>query len=186
MADSTTVTGVSGRYATALFEIAREGERLEQTGSELKAIDDALTESADLRSLVSSPLYSRDQQAGAIGALLDRMNIAGAVRNAVLLMAQKGRLYMLAPVIRDFFALQRAADGVVEAEVRSARALTDAQRDTLKDHLKSAAGGEIILKETVDESLLGGVVVRLGSKMIDASLRNRLNQLQTAMKEATL
>lgn len=180
------VSGVSGRYATALFDLAREEGRVEDVRGALDQIEAALSESADLRALVSSPLYSRDEQERAIGALLDRMEIGGVVKNTALLLARKGRLYALADVIRDFGALARDESGVVEAEVRSARALDDSQRAALKEKLKAAAGGEVILKETVDESLLGGLVVRLGSKMIDVSLRHRLEQLQTVMKEAAL
>lgn len=186
MSANTTASGVSGRYATALFELARDSGELDAISGDLDQLEAALRDSDDFSALVASPVYSREQQSAVVGALADRMGVARKTRNFLLLLAQKGRLYVLGDAVRDFKSLARAHRGVVEARVSSARPLSDSQRAALKSSLQAAAGGEILLNETVDESLLGGLVVQLGSKMLDASLRNRLDQVQTAMKEATL
>ena len=184
MSDSSPVSGVSGRYATALFELAEEAGQTDEAERQLGLLSAALQESEDLRRLVSSPLYARDEQGRAMAALCDAMGVGAPVKNLVGLMAAKRRLFALGDVIRDFNALLAQKRGVMAAEVRSAKPLSDDQRAALARTLGEATGREIRLQEFVDESLIGGLVVKVGSRMIDTTVRARLNQLQTAMKEA--
>jgi F-type H+-transporting ATPase subunit delta len=184
VSDSSPVSGVSGRYATALFELAEEAGRLEDVERQLGVLSQALSDSEDLRRLVASPLYSREDQGRAMAALCDAMEVGAPTKNLVGLMAAKRRLFALGEVIRDFNALLAQKRGVIGAEVRSAKPLTDAQRAALAKAVGEATGREIRLEEFVDESLIGGLVVKVGSRMVDTTVRARLNQLQTAMKEA--
>jgi F-type H+-transporting ATPase subunit delta len=184
VSDSPPVSGVSGRYATALFEIADETRALDAVERHLGALSAALDASADLRALIASPLYAREEQAAAMGALCDRMGVGAPVKTFLALLASKRRLYALPQVIRDFRALLDARRGVIPAEVRSARPLSAAQRAELERALKAATGRDVALDLGVDETLIGGLVVKVGSRMIDSSIRSKLAQLQTAMKEA--
>ena len=184
MSEASPVSGVSGRYATALFELAEESGALDDVERQVGALDQALGESEDLRALVRSPLYTREEQGQAMAALCDAMEIGQPTKNLVALMAAKRRLFALPEVIRDFNALLAQKRGVVEAEVRSARPLTEAQRKKLSKTLGEAVGSDIKLDEIVDEALIGGLVVKVGSRMVDTTLRSRLTLLQTAMKEA--
>jgi F-type H+-transporting ATPase subunit delta len=184
VSDSSPVSGVSGRYATALFELAEEAGQIDEVERQLGLLAQALAESADLRSLVSSPLYSREDQGKAMAVLCDAMEVGQPTKNLIGVMAAKRRLFALADVIRDFNALIADKRGVLGAEVRSAKKLTETQRKALAKTLAEATGREIKLDEVVDEALIGGLVVKVGSRMIDTTIRTRLNQLQTAMKEA--
>jgi F-type H+-transporting ATPase subunit delta len=184
VSDSSSVSGVSGRYATALFELADETGALDAAAGHLDALAAALADSADLRALIASPLYARDEQAGAMAAVCERMGIGAPVRQFLALLAANRRLFTLPEVIRDFRALLDRRRGVIAAEVRSAAALSEAQRADLERTLQTATGRAVALDLGVDESLIGGLVVKVGSKMIDTSIRSKLAQLQTAMKEA--
>ena len=184
MSDTTPVSGVSGRYATALFELAEEAGQLDAVEGHLDSLAAALDESAELRALVHSPIYTRDEQGAAMAALCDAMGVGAPTKNLVGLMASKRRLFALPDAIADFRRLLAQKRGVVAAAVRSAKPLTDDQRARLERTLNEATGAKIALDVTVDESLIGGLVVRVGSKMIDTSIRSKLDQLQTVMKEA--
>jgi F-type H+-transporting ATPase subunit delta len=184
VSDSSPVSGVSGRYATALFELADESGQLDAVERQLGILAQALGDSEDLRRLVASPIYSRDEQGKAMAALCDAMDVGAPTKNLVGLMAAKRRLFALGDVIRDFNALLANKRGVLAAEVRSAKPLSDDQRAALARTLGDVTGSEIKLDEFVDETLIGGLVVKVGSRMIDTTVRARLNQLQTAMKEA--
>jgi F-type H+-transporting ATPase subunit delta len=184
VSDRSPVSGVSGRYATALFELADESGQLEEAERQVGVVAEALAESADLRRLVDLPIYSRDEQGKAMAAVCDAIGVGAPVKNLIGLMASKRRLFALTDVIRGFNALLAERRGVVFAEVRSAAPLSADQRAALARTLGEATGSEIRLEETVDESLIGGLVVKLGSRMIDTTVRSQLNQLQTAMKEA--
>jgi F-type H+-transporting ATPase subunit delta len=184
--DSGPASGVSARYATALFEIAEESGRLDAVETQLGALSRAMADSPDLRALVGSPLYTRDEQGRAMAAVCDALNIGAPTAGLVGLMARNRRLFALGDVIRGFGALLAKKRGIVAAEVRTAKPLTPAQRDALEATLKQATGARIALDETVDETLIGGLVVKVGSKMIDTSIRSKLDKLQTAMKEAGL
>jgi F-type H+-transporting ATPase subunit delta len=184
--DSGPASGVSGRYATALFEIAEEADMLDKVESQLAALAQAIADSADLRALISSPLYSREDQGRAMAAVCAAMGVGAPTSGLVGLMAQNRRLFALSDVIRTFSSLLAAKRGVVPAEVRSARPLGPAQRAALQETLRRVTGKTVALTETVDETLIGGLVVKVGSKMIDSSIRSRLDKMQTAMKEAGL
>ncbi len=175
--------GIAGRYATAVFELAREGKDLKALEADVGTLQSALDGSADLRSLISSPVYSREDQAAAVAGLAKAMKLSGTVANTLALMASKRRLFVLPQLLaalRDMIATEK---GEVTAEVTSAAALTKAQADALAKTLKASVGKTVKLNATVDESLIGGLIVKVGSKMIDTSIRSKLASLQNAMKE---
>lgn len=183
MSDVTPVSGAAGRYASALFELADETGALDAVEGHLDALDGALKASDDLRRLVASPIYSREQQAAAMAALCKAMKIGAPTANLIGLMAQKRRLRALPAVIAGYRRLLADKRGVVRASVVSAAPLNKTQTRELEKVLKQAAGATVSIDVTVDEALIGGLVVKLGSKMIDTSIRSRLSRLQTAMKE---
>ncbi|MEM7270159.1 MAG: F0F1 ATP synthase subunit delta [Pseudomonadota bacterium] len=184
MSDSTDSAGVAGRYATALFEIADESGGLEAVEGALGQMKAALAESDDLRNLINSPIVSREEQAAAMAKVCDAMGIGAPVASAIGLMAANRRLFALPAVIDGYNELLAKKRGVQQAEVVSAKALTKAQQDALEKTIKDSVGANVALDVTVDESLIGGLVVKVGSKMIDTSIRSKLASLQTAMKEA--
>ena len=185
MTASTSLTaGAAGRYATALFELAGESNSLDQAEADLGALQTALDESADLQSLIKNPMYTRDQQGGAMAAVCDKMGVSALVKNVVGLMAAKRRLFALPEMIAGFKALMANHRGELTADVTAARPMSDAQVSALADQIKGAMGKDVKLNVTVDESIIGGLVVKVGSKMIDSSIRSRLNSLQNVMKEA--
>ncbi len=175
--------GIAGRYATALFELAKDAKALNEVEGNLDALAEALNDSPELRDVIASPVYSRDDQAKAIGAVGAKMGLSGLVANTLALMATKRRLFVLPHLIREVKERIAADRGEVTAEVRSAAALTPAQSEALSATLKAQVGKDVVIKETVDESLIGGLVVKVGSTMIDTSIRAKLNALQNAMKE---
>jgi len=175
--------GIAARYATAVFSLAHDGKAIDTLEHELEALSDALAESADLRALIASPLYSRDDQARAMAALAGKMGLSALLKNTLALMAAKRRLFVLPQLVAELRRLIADARGEVTAEVRSARALTKAQSAKLAETLAKLAGKDVKIKATVDESLIGGLVVKLGSRMIDASIAAKLSRLQNAMKE---
>ncbi|QQA42072.1 F0F1 ATP synthase subunit delta [Pelagovum pacificum] len=177
-------TGVAQRYATAVFELAKEGNALAKLEADIDALDAALSESDDLRHLINSPIYSRESQAAAIGAVASKMELSETLRNTLTLMAQKRRLFVLPHMVlclRDMIAKE---NGVVTADVRTAKALTKTQSDKLAETLKQSVGSDVKINATVDESLIGGLVIKVGSKMIDTSIASKLASLQNTMKEA--
>lgn len=177
------VAGAAGRYATALFELAGESGSLDQAEADLATLGGAIRESADLASLISSPLYTREEQARAMRAVCQKAGIGTLVTNLVGLMADKRRLFALPEVIRLFGELMAAHRGEVTADVTAAHPLSDAQRAALADRLKASVGRDVKLNVAVDEGLIGGLVVKVGSRMIDTSIRSRLAALRTVMKE---
>ena len=176
-------SGVAGRYATALFEIAKEAGSLDRLDGDVKAMSAALSESADLRALIVSPVYGRDEMAGAITAVADRMGLGPELRNTMGLMAVNRRLFVLPALLDAVRALIAAERGEVTAEVTAARPLSDAQTEALRRTLRERVGRDVELEVAVDESLIGGLVVKVGSRMVDTSIRARLAALQNAMKE---
>ncbi len=184
MSSSASLTsGVAGRYATALFEIARDGKVLDKVEADIGAVEAALAESADFRDVIASPVYSREDQGKAVLALAAKMGLGSEVANTLGLMAQNRRLFVLPGLIAQVKALIADHRGEVTAEVTSARPLSDAQVAELAGTLKKNVGKDVSLKVTVDEGLIGGLVVKVGSRMIDTSVRSRLAALQNAMKE---
>ncbi|MGH6720445.1 MAG: F0F1 ATP synthase subunit delta [Alphaproteobacteria bacterium] len=180
--DDNAVTGLGGRYATALFELAHEAKALDAVAADLGRIEAMLRDSDDLRRLVASPVLSRADQGRAMAAILAAMGAHALVRSALGLMAEKRRLFALADVIRSYRRLLARRRGEVAAEVTSARSLSAEQKDAIAQALKSALGRAVTVETRVDAALIGGLVVRVGSRMIDNSLRTKLQRLQFAMK----
>ncbi len=176
-------SGAAGRYANALFELAKEADALDDAERDMQALGEALEASADLRSLCTSPLYDRDEQARAMEAVARKMELSELGRKTAGLLAVKRRLFMLDDVIRIFSAIMADHRGEVTAEITAARKMSDAQQKALAAKLKEAIGSEVRLNVTVDERIIGGLVVKVGSKMVDSSIRSRLAALQNAMRE---
>jgi F-type H+-transporting ATPase subunit delta len=184
VASATSLTsGVAGRYATAVFEIAKDEKSLDRVEADIDTLSAALEESQDLRDLIGSPVYTRDEQGRAIGALSDRLGLGPELTNTLGLLAQKRRLFVLPALIAQLRALIAADRGEVEAEIISARPLSDAQSEALARTLRDSVGSDVRLNTRVDESLIGGLVVKVGSRMIDTSIRAKLASLQNVMKE---
>ena len=176
-------TGIAGRYAKAIFELAREDGKLAALEGDLDALEAALADSADFRDLIASPIYSRDQQARAIEALAGKMGLTGIVTNTLGLMAGNRRLFVLPQLVTTLRALIAEEKGEVTADITAASALTDAQRDKLAATLTKSVGKDVKINMSVDEDLIGGLIVKVGSKMIDTSIRSKLAALQNTMKE---
>ncbi|MEM6663738.1 MAG: F0F1 ATP synthase subunit delta [Pseudomonadota bacterium] len=185
MTASTSLTsGAAGRYSTALFELAKEAGVLETAEADLTAMATALDESADLDSLIRNPMYTREQQGEAMAAICAKMGASDLVQNVIGLMAAKRRLFALPEMITGFQALMADHRGEITADVTAAMPMSDAQTGALAEQIKSVMGRDVKLNVTVDESIIGGLVVKVGSKMIDSSIRSRLNSLRNVMKEA--
>jgi len=175
--------GIAARYAKAVFELAKEDKAVAKVETDLDALEAALADSADFRALISSPVYSRDEQAGAIAALAKKMGLSTIVSNVLALMSNKRRLHILPQLVQALRAAIAEDKGEITAEVTSAKALTKTQADKLAKALASSVGKSVKISATVDEKLIGGLVVKMGSKMIDTSIASKLNSLQNAMKE---
>ena len=178
-----TSSGVAGRYATALFELALEQQALEQVAVELNRFNLALDAVEDLQRLVKSPVFSAEEQGRALAAILEKLEIEGLTRNFLLLAAKNRRLFATPDMIRVFRAMLARHRGETSATVTAAAKLTESQITALKQALKAALGKEVMLEERVDTGLLGGLMVKVGSRMVDTSLRTKLNSLKVAMKE---
>ncbi len=174
--------GMAGRYASALFDLAEEQKSMVEVEKDLLAFQAMLDESADLKSMVKSPVISREEQSNALSALLAKAGIGATTTNFLKLIARNGRLFAVEDMIRAFRARLAKQRGEVEAVVTSAVALNDAQVAELKTALKASVGKDVQLTSRVDPSLLGGLVVKLGSRMVDSSLRTKLAGLRVAMK----
>ena len=174
--------GLAGRYATAVFELAQEEKSLEALEKDFTALKTMIRESADLARLVRAPVFSSDDQKKGMDAILHRMEAAPLTRRFVLTLAAKRRLFALTDIIGSFESLLARHRGEVTADVVSARALSDAEAAELKSVLKAKLGRDARLDARVDPTLLGGLIVKVGSRMIDSSLRTKLNGLRTAMR----
>jgi F-type H+-transporting ATPase subunit delta len=183
-AEDPSVSGVSGRYATALFELARDEKSVDAVKADLDRFDAMLADSADLKRLVRSPVFSSDAQSRALAAILDRAGISGIAANFLRVLTKNRRLFAVADVIRAFRALVAKFKGEATADVTVAEALSDKNLDALKTSLKSVTGKDVTLNVKIDPSIIGGLVVKLGSRMVDSSLRTKLNSIKHAMKEA--
>lgn len=195
------LAGVAGRYASALFELALDvetgrGEGLEALAAEvsdrgainaveadLAGLQDLLKDSEDLRRLVRSPIFGRDDQTRAMTAIMSQAGVTTMTRNFVSLVALNGRLFVLEDMIRNFRSLVASHRGEVSATVTSASVLGDVHVEALKASLKETLGQDVQLDLQVDESLIAGLIVKVGSRMIDSSLKTRLTNLKIAMKE---
>lgn len=180
-ASSPIVSGIAGRYASALFELANEAKAVDQISAALDRFLAMLDESADLDRLVRNPVFTADEQVAAISAVLAKAGIDGLAANFLKLVAAKRRLFAVRGMIAGYRALVAEAKGVVSAEVTVAAPLSDKNRTAVVEALEARAGKTISLTEKVDPAIIGGLVVKMGSKMIDASLKTKLNAMKLAM-----
>lgn len=176
-------TGIAARYATAVFELAKEDKQLPALEADLDTLQGALAESDAFRDLIFSPVYRREEQAQAVAALAAKMGLSGVLANTLGLMANKRRLFVLPQLVATLRSLIAEEKGEVTAEVAAAKALTQAQKTKLAAALKASVGKDVKINATVDDSLIGGLIVKVGSKMIDSSIRSKLAALQNTMKE---
>ncbi|HVZ05603.1 F0F1 ATP synthase subunit delta [Hyphomicrobium sp.] len=183
--DDTIVEGVAGRYASALFELANESSKVADVENDLVKFQSLLDESPDLVRLVRSPVIAADDQARAIAAVVDKAGIGGLAANFLKLVSNNRRLFVIQDIIKGYRALAAKARGEVTAEVTSAAPLSSEQVAALKETLKASMGKDVTLQARVDPSLLGGLVVKLGSRMIDSSLKTKLQNIKLALSEAS-
>jgi F-type H+-transporting ATPase subunit delta len=180
--DDPMMASMAGRYAAALFELAKDQQQLDQVAGDVQSFGRMLGESEELRRLVRSPVFSAEEQARALGALLDKAQIGGLTANFFKLIARNRRLFAAADMIKGFRALLARERGEVDADVTSAHPLSADQMQQLSDSLKAQVGKDVKITTRVDPNLLGGLIVKVGSKMIDSSLRTKLDSLKVAMK----
>jgi F-type H+-transporting ATPase subunit delta len=181
--EGSVVSGVAERYAKALFELALESGQLDPVAADLDRFDGLLAGSADLVRLVRSPVFTPDDQLKAVSAVLDRAGIGGLVANFVKLAARNRRLFAVPDMIRGYRAMLAAHRGEASADVTSAEPLSATQLADLKAALAAVTGKDVRVDARVDASLIGGLIVKVGSRMIDTSLKTKLNALKIALKE---
>lgn len=179
----TLVSGVAGRYATALFELATEANAIDAVSASLDDFARLLAESDDLRRLVESPAFSAEEQVKAISAVLAKAGITGLAANFIGLVASKRRLFALPGMIAGYRKLVAEAKGIVSAEVTVAEQPSAQRVEEIRAALKDVAGKDVDVSIKVDPALIGGLVVKMGSRMVDASLKTKLNSIRLAMKE---
>ncbi|MEM7427777.1 MAG: F0F1 ATP synthase subunit delta [Pseudomonadota bacterium] len=177
------ISGVSGRYATALYEMASDEKCVDEVGKNLASVGQMLDESEDLERLVRSPVFGSDEQWAALSAVLKKAKIGGLTHNFVGLVAKNRRLFVLRDMVTAYGKLVAHARGEVSAEVTSAEKLSAAHVKKLKAALKEQVGRDVQMEEKVNPDILGGLIVKVGSRMVDNSLRTKLNNLKIAMKE---
>ena len=185
MADTETiVTGMAGRYASALFALAQEQRSTDRVAEDLNGFLGLIKESADLQRLVRSPAFSADDQVRALGQILERAGVSTLTANFLKLVASKRRLFAVETMVRDFNALNDAAKGLTRARVTVAEPISDEQWADLEHTLSEMSDGKSVKMDVfIDPEIIGGLVVKLGSRMIDGSLRTKLNAVRTRMKE---
>ena len=183
-AENPSVSGVSGRYATALFELARDERSIDAVKTDLDRFGAMLTANPDLMRLVRSPVFSAGEQLKALTAVLDHAGISGITAKFLKVLTANRRLFAVADVIDAFGTLVSKFKGEATAEVTVAESLSDKNLEALKSALKSVTGKDVALNVKVDPTIIGGLVVKLGSRMVDSSLRTKLNSIKHAMKEA--
>ncbi|ACB93877.1 F0F1 ATP synthase subunit delta [Beijerinckia indica] len=182
--EETIVTGMAGRYAQALFSLAKESGTIDQVASDLQRLREIYRESEDLQRFIGSPAFSSEIQVKVLNALLNKVEITGLAANFIKLVAFKRRLFGLPKMIDDFNHLRDVEYGIVRATVTSAAPLKDEQLETLKGVLAAQGGGKSVeIAAKVDPALIGGLIVQLGSRMVDGSLKTKLNAIRTRMKE---
>lgn len=174
---------IAGRYAQAVFDIVKEEGGLDALAQQVQDLGAALADSPDLRDLINSPIYTREQQTNAISALASKMGLSATLANTLQLMGKNRRLFVLPQLVTRLGDLIADERGEMTVDVTSAIALSDEQQKRLADTLSEKSGKKVKLKTRVDESLIGGMIVKMGSQMIDSSVRSKLASLQNAMKE---
>ncbi|MEP9387491.1 F0F1 ATP synthase subunit delta [Mesorhizobium sp. KR9-304] len=180
---SSPVSGIAERYAGSLYELAVQSSTVDRVEADLGRFEALLAESDDLTRMIRSPVFSAEEQFKAVAAIADKAEIGGLVGNFLRVVARNRRLFAIPAMIKAFRAIAAAARGEVAADVTSAHPLSDAQRDELKATLKGVTGKDVTIAATVDPTLLGGLVVKIGSRQIDTSLKTKLNSLKLALKE---
>jgi F-type H+-transporting ATPase subunit delta len=175
---------MAGRYATALFELALENNAIDAVKTDLDKFNKLVDEVADLGRLVRSPVFTAEEQTRAIGGVLDKAGIGGLAAKFLKLVASNRRLFAARDMTSGFNARVAKHKGEVTAQVTVAEPLSDARLNEIKSALKSVTGKDVIVDVKVDPAIIGGLVVKLGSRMIDSSLRTKLNAIKHAMKEA--
>ena len=184
MSESASISSsIAERYATAVFKIAEDADKLAELEGNTDDLSAALNASDDLCSMIASPLYSRDVQGAAIAKVAKTLKLSIMLNNTLSLMAAKRRLFVLPHLLDQLRALIADHKGEVAVDVVSAKPLTKTQSAKLAKKLAVRVGKEIKINAAVDETLIGGLVLKMGSKMIDTSIRSKLNSLQNAMKE---
>jgi F-type H+-transporting ATPase subunit delta len=183
--EETIVSGMAGRYAIALFELALEGRAVDAVKADLDRFAALLEDSADLRRLVRSPAFTADEQLKALSAVLDKAGISGLAANFLRVIATNRRLFAVSDMIRDFRKLVAQHKGEATAEVTLAERPNDAHLNAIKDALRAVTKKDVQIDVKVDPSIIGGLIVKLGSRMIDSSLRTKLNSLKAVMKEVS-
>lgn len=178
------VAGLAGRYASALFELADEKQTHDAVAGDLKALRQLIDESQDFARFIRSPLYGRDEQVAALDAILKQAGAGELTRRFALVVAGNRRLYALRGMIDAYLAILAKRRGEVTASVTVARPLDAAQTARLEETLRRSVGGKVKIETRIDESLIGGLIVQIGSRLVDASLRSKLMRLQTVMKGA--
>ena len=182
MASEKAEGGLAGRYANAVFELAQDQKAIDAVSADLASLRRALETSPDLARLLRSPVFSAQDHAKALGAILEKMGAHALTTKFIQLLAQKRRLFVLTQIIAAYERLVAKSRGETEAEVTAARALSDGEIAELKSVLKSKLGKEPRPQSKIDPTLLGGLIVKVGSRMIDTSLRTKLDGLRSAMK----
>jgi F-type H+-transporting ATPase subunit delta len=179
------ISGMAGRYANALFELALDNKAIDSVRQELDRFDALVAGSEDFRRLVRSPVFDADAQLRALSAILEKAGIGGLAANFLKVITTNRRLFAVRDMIRAYRALAARHKGEITARVTVAEKLNDANLGALKDALKSVTGGkDIDLDVTVEPAIIGGLIVKVGSRMVDSSLRTKLNAIKIAMKEA--
>jgi F-type H+-transporting ATPase subunit delta len=182
--EQTIVTGMAGRYATALYELAKEQHATEEVAAALVTFRNMASESADLRRLIRSPVIAADAQVRALEAIFAKSGISGIAANFLKLVAAKRRLFAIDAMTRDFEKLHDAERGIKRAEVTVAHPLSNEHTADLQRTLRDVTGGrDVEVTTNVDPTIIGGIVVKLGSRMVDGSVRTKLNSIRTRMKE---
>ncbi len=184
-AEDRTISGMAGRYATALFELALENKAVDAVKKDLDQFDALVGDSADLNRLVRSPVFDADEQLKALSAILAKAGITDLAANFLRVITTNRRLFAVRDMVRGYRALVARHKGEVTAHVTVAEKLSDPHLDALKSALKSVTSGkDIDLDVKIDPAIIGGLIVKVGSRMVDSSLRTKLNSIKLAMKEA--
>ncbi len=181
--ENTIVSGVAGRYATALFELAKESNAVDAVQRDLETFDRLVQTQPDVERFVRSPVFTAEEQLKALSPILDKVGIGGLAAKFLKLVASKRRLFAVHDMARAYGAMVDAANGVVRAQVTVAEQPSEKVLGDIKQALRDVAGEKVAVDVKVDPAIIGGIVVKLGSKMVDASLRTKLNGIRTAMKE---
>ena len=176
------VSGLAGRYAVALFDLAKEKDEIDGTEDDLIVLESMLDSSAELNRLIHSPVIAREEQGRAMAAVVEKIGLGDLTKKFIGLLARNRRLYVLRRIIRSFTELTAMARGEVTAEVASATPLSKFQLSAIADQLSREVGKDVVVRSRVDGNLLGGLVVKIGSRMVDNSLRSKLQRMKLVMK----